>query len=140
MTPIGRFSVTFVASLSLLLAAGARAAEPASAGGPVQVDRQASAPDEQAPAAAALDLHAAPLALPAQLPVLGSGDGAPGHEGHGDHMSSMWLVMGGMMAVMVVVGGVYMMRGGGRAAPASSAGGAAGPAALALPVAVSPGG
>lgn len=138
MTFIGRCSVTFVASLCLFLAAGARAAEPASAGAPVPVDRPASAPGEQAQAASTLDLHAAPL--PAQLPLLGSGDGEPAHEGHGDHMSSMWLVMGGMMAVMVVVGGVYMMRSGGRAAPASGSGGAAGPAALALPVAASPGG
>lgn len=52
------------------------------------------------PPAAALPL------VPSRLPDQGSGDG----EGHSDHMGTMWIVMGAMMAVMMVGVGVYAMR------------------------------
>lgn len=65
----------------------------------------------------------------------GSGDG----DGHSDHMSAMWIVMGAMAAVMVVGMGVYLMRNGGSAHGVQPLAQAS-PAQLAVPVPVAPGG
>ncbi len=103
---------------------------PAPAAAPVAPDLRAAAPaqhlDQTAPARAPL--------LP-RLP--GSGDG---DHSHSDHMTTMWIVMGGMMAVMMVGAGVYYMNHRGTAASPVHTSGLSGPAALALPVAPAGGG
>ncbi|MCM2333852.1 MAG: hypothetical protein NDI82_07875 [Anaeromyxobacteraceae bacterium] len=55
-------------------------------------------------------------------------------------MTTMWIVMGGMMAVMMVGAGVYYMNHRGTAASPVHTSGLSGPAALALPVAPAGGG
>ncbi len=76
--------------------------------------------------------------LPQLPPLPGSGDGD--HSGHSDHMTSMWIVMGVMMAVMVVGMGVYASNH--RATPAVPLQAIApnSPAAFAVPVAAGGGG
>jgi hypothetical protein len=69
--------------------------------------------------------------LPVGIP--GSGDGD-----HSDHMSTMWIVMGGMMAIVMVGMGAYLMRHGSPATPPRLGAAPAPAAAYALPVA-SPG-
>jgi hypothetical protein len=72
------------------------------------------------------------LAL-ARSPDQGSG----GDDGHSDHMGTMWIVMGAMMAVMMVGVGVYAMRHNSTFMERSSAGQPS-PAQLAIPVTASP--
>ncbi|MCM2332688.1 MAG: hypothetical protein NDI82_01925 [Anaeromyxobacteraceae bacterium] len=55
-------------------------------------------------------------------------------------MTTMWIVMGAMMAVMMVGAGVYYMNRGSTAASPAHTPGLTGPAALALPVAPAGGG
>lgn len=74
-----------------------------------------------------------------QLPTLpGSGDGD--HSGHSDHMTSMWIVMGVMMAVMVVGMGVYASNHRATAVVPLQANAPNSPAAFAVPVAAGGGG
>lgn len=95
------------------------------------------APDLGVSAPRARQLSATDL-LPQLPPLQGSGDGD--HSGHSDHMTSMWIVMGVMMAVMVVGMGVYASNH--RATPAVplQAISPNSPAALAVPVAAGGGG
>ncbi len=67
----------------------------------------------------------------------GSGDG----DGHGDHMTAMWVVMGAMMVVMMVAVVAYSSRHGMWSARAEP-GALPSPAQLAVPVSVAnmPGG
>jgi hypothetical protein len=105
---------------------------------------QARAEQSGAPASSAAlpDLSASvqslaglPL-LPAQAP--GSGDGD--HSDHPDHMSTMWIVMGGMMVVMMVGAGVYYMNHQGAGTAPTHSAALTGPAARALPVSAPGGG
>jgi len=89
----------------------------------------ASSPDLAAPVPSAPGL---PL-LPARYP--GSGDGD-----HSDHLSTMWIVMGGMMVVLMVGVGAYSMSHRGTAAAPRRAATLTGPAAAATPVAAPGGG
>lgn len=92
------------------------------------LDLRASTPPQH------LDLARAPL-LP-QLP--GSGDGD--HQGHSEHMSSTWIVMGGMMAVMMVGAGAYYMSHRATAGGPTPAPILKGPAAYSVPVPAPSGG
>jgi hypothetical protein len=90
------------------------------------------------------DLKASPVLRLSQVPLVpeppqpqlpGSGDGD-----HSDHMSTMWLVMGGMMVVMMVGVGVYFMGHGNSVAVPLRSTGVPSPAMRALPVSVPGGG
>lgn len=68
----------------------------------------------------------------------GSGDGD--HSGHSDHMTTMWIVMGGMMVVMMVGACVYYMNHQSTAGAPVHTTTLTGPASLAVPVARAGGG
>lgn len=98
------------------------------AAAPIAPDLKASAPAQR--------LHQVPLVSEPRLPQLpGSGDGD-----HSDHMSTMWIVMGGMMVVMMVGAGVYFMGHRNAAAVPLNVTGVPSPAMRSLPVAVPGGG
>lgn len=61
-------------------------------------------------AAASVDLRLVAPAGPPPYAAFGSGDGEPHHHDDGDHMTTMWVVMGVMMAAMMAGAGVYAMR------------------------------
>lgn len=111
-------------ALELRLASDQARPEPATA--PVST---AALPDLSA---SVQSLAGLPL-LPTQAP--GSGDGD-----HSDHMSTMWIVMGGMMVVMMVGAGVYYMSHQGGRAAATQPAALTGPTARALPVSAPGGG
>lgn len=103
---------------------------PAPPGAPPAPDLRAAAPAQhlgQVPA-----VREPPLR---QLP--GSGDGD--HSDHSGHMTTMWIVMGGMMAVMMIGAGVYYMNHRSTAGSPVHTTSPVGPAAFAIPV-VAPGG
>lgn len=111
----------------LVLADGA----PVAPAAPVALDLRASAPAQQ------LDGSS-----PAREPLLpqrsGSGDGD--HSDHSGHMTTMWIVMGGMMAVMMIGAGVYFMSHRSSAGSPVHTPSLTGPAAFSIPVASSAGG
>lgn len=95
-----------------------------------------ASPASQPDLAASIPSHGGLPLLPAQYP--GSGDGD--HSDHPDRMSTMWIVMGGMMVVMMVGAGVYYMNRQGTVAAPAHAATLTGPAALAVPVSAPGGG
>ncbi len=85
------------------------------------------------------DLAARDLA-PASRPRLPAPERGSGDGDHPDHMSPMWIVMGGVMVAMMVGVGVYAMSHGRGAAATARSTGLTGPAARAVPVAAPGGG
>ena len=75
------------------------------------------------------------LEVPPALQMDPLGQIGTGGDGHADHMTTMLIVMGVVMAVMMIGAGVYLMNHGGTRLQPSASTTALSPAQLALPAA-----